>query len=284
MLDADRGQNGDAFCGGGSIPFEAARLGCEVFGSDLNPVATLLTWASINLIGGGEKVAAKVQKAQQEVYNNVDNEIIEWGIEHNSLGWRADYYLYCLEVVDPESGWKIPLLPRFIVGKKNNVIAKLVPDEENKRYDIEIMENENEIQMKEANQVGTIINSRLVPPGRETSTPIDVIRKKMRLWENHDLIFREDDVFQERLFCIRWIETYIDENGIEKTRQHYRAPTLEDYKRENQVYQILKQKFYKWQEKLLSRFSILAHKLENSIGMNFLLEPNSPRSISMTQV
>jgi putative DNA methylase len=30
---------GDSFCGGGSIPFEAARIGCEAFGSDLNPVA-----------------------------------------------------------------------------------------------------------------------------------------------------------------------------------------------------------------------------------------------------
>ena len=34
---------GDAFCGGGSVPFEAARLGCEAYGSDLNPVAALLT-------------------------------------------------------------------------------------------------------------------------------------------------------------------------------------------------------------------------------------------------
>ena len=31
---------GDRFCGGGSIPFEAARVGCEAFGSDLNPVAS----------------------------------------------------------------------------------------------------------------------------------------------------------------------------------------------------------------------------------------------------
>jgi putative DNA methylase len=26
---------GDTFCGGGSIPFEAARLGCDVYASDL---------------------------------------------------------------------------------------------------------------------------------------------------------------------------------------------------------------------------------------------------------
>src|SRR5262249_46358151 len=32
----------DPLAGGGSIPFEALRLGCEAFGSDLNPVACLI--------------------------------------------------------------------------------------------------------------------------------------------------------------------------------------------------------------------------------------------------
>ena len=47
---------GDAFAGGGSIPFEAARIGCEAYASDLNPAAALLTWASLNIIGGGKEV------------------------------------------------------------------------------------------------------------------------------------------------------------------------------------------------------------------------------------
>ncbi|MGH7492160.1 MAG: DUF1156 domain-containing protein [bacterium] len=55
---------GDAFCGGGSVPFEAARLGCEAYGSDLNPVAALLTWAALNIVGGDEEVAREVKKAQ----------------------------------------------------------------------------------------------------------------------------------------------------------------------------------------------------------------------------
>jgi len=50
---------GDAFCGGGSVPFEAARIGCDAYGSDLNPVAALLTWGALNIVGGGEEVAAK---------------------------------------------------------------------------------------------------------------------------------------------------------------------------------------------------------------------------------
>ncbi len=39
----------DPFCGGGSIPLEAQRLGLRAVGSDLNPVATLITKALIEL-------------------------------------------------------------------------------------------------------------------------------------------------------------------------------------------------------------------------------------------
>ena len=53
---------GDSFCGGGSIPFEAARIGCQSFGSDLNPVAGLLTWASLNLLGGEKEYRKKYSR------------------------------------------------------------------------------------------------------------------------------------------------------------------------------------------------------------------------------
>ena len=39
----------DPFCGGGSIPLEAQRLGLSAHGSDLNPVAVLITKALIEL-------------------------------------------------------------------------------------------------------------------------------------------------------------------------------------------------------------------------------------------
>lgn len=39
----------DPFCGGGSIPLEALRLGLEAHGSDLNPVAVLITKALIEI-------------------------------------------------------------------------------------------------------------------------------------------------------------------------------------------------------------------------------------------
>jgi putative DNA methylase len=39
----------DPFCGGGSIPLEAQRLGLEAYGSDLNPVAVLITKGLIEI-------------------------------------------------------------------------------------------------------------------------------------------------------------------------------------------------------------------------------------------
>jgi putative DNA methylase len=109
---------GDTFCGGGSVPFEAARIGCKAYGSDLNPVAALLTWAALHIVGGGEKVAKQARQAQQEVYSAVNRQIIEWRIGHNERGWRADAYLYCHEVICPECGWRVPLAPSWVIGKK----------------------------------------------------------------------------------------------------------------------------------------------------------------------
>jgi len=251
---------GDAFCGGGSIPFEAARMGCEAYGSDLNPVAALLTWAALNIIGGGKEVVEQVRRAQEEVYRAVDRQVTEWGIEHNELGWRADAYLYCNEVICPECGWKVPLAPSWVIGEKTRCVAKLQPDPVNKRFDILIEAGVTVEEMKEAKEAGTVKNSSLVCPNHECgkSTPITMIRGDrrtegetsygLRLWENEDLVPRPDDVFQERLYCIRWVEMYLDDEGRMQTQRHYCAPDENDLKREEKVLLLLEERFHDWQD------------------------------------
>nr|QNO47108.1 hypothetical protein PLINODHC_00002 [Methanosarcinales archaeon ANME-2c ERB4] len=248
---------GDCFCGGGSVPFEAARIGCDAFGSDLNPVATLLTWAALNIVGGGEEVVEQVRKAQQEVYEAVDRQITEWGIEHNEQGWRADAYLYCTETVCPECGWRVPLAPSWVIGKKNNTVAVLVPDEENQRFDIRIKSGVSAEAVKVADDTGTVKNSRLACsnpncPAHATPITISSIRGDgrevgLRLWENDDLVPRPDDVFQERLYCIRWRETCTDGQDRKQTRKHYRAPDVSDLKQEERVLALLRERFAEWQ-------------------------------------
>jgi putative DNA methylase len=221
---------GDSFCGAGSVPFEAARIGCDAYGSDLSPVAALLTWAALNIVGGGETVARQVQKAQREIFAAVDRQVTEWGIEHNEQGWRADAYLYCVEVVCPECGWRVPLVPSWVIGEKTRTVGELVPDEAAGRFEIEICEGVSPERMKHAKASGTVRDSRLWCPHCGRDTPIDLVRRQgtgkdpnaryhesgLRLWENDDLVPRPEDVFQERLYCIRWVETYL---GQERQRR-----------------------------------------------------------------
>ena len=131
---------GDTFCGGGSIPFEAARLGCDVYASDLNPVACMLTWGALNIIGANAEKREEIEKAQQEVAEAVDREITELGIEHNERGDRAKAFLYCLETRCPETGWMVPIAPSWVISRNRQVYAKLIPNSDKKRFDIEIIQ------------------------------------------------------------------------------------------------------------------------------------------------
>lgn len=117
---------GETFCGGGSIPFEAARLGCDVYASDLNPVACMLTWGALNIIGADPEKRAEIEQAQREVAEAVDRDITALGIEHNERGDRAKAYLYCLETRCPETGWMVPLAPSWVISKSRNVCATFV--------------------------------------------------------------------------------------------------------------------------------------------------------------
>ena len=249
---------GDCFCGGGSVPFEAARMGCNSFASDLNPVAALLTWASLNIIGGGDEVVEEVKIAQKVVYDSVDKQITELGIEHNDKGWRADAYLYCCEVVCPECGWRVPLLPTMIVSEYSEVILKLDPDYDNKRYNIIVVQEASSDDKILAEKNKTVANSRLICPnidcpGHKSPVPIASIRRDyeggLRLWDKDDIVPREEDVFQERLYCIRWIEQCQTENGKESTNKYYLAPDNQDYINETKVTSLVKEKILDWQDK-----------------------------------
>ena len=80
---------------------------------------------------------AEIEEAQREVAAAVDAEITKLGIEHDSHGNRAKAYLYCLESRCPETGWMVPLSPSWVISKTRNVVAKLIPDSEQQRFDIE---------------------------------------------------------------------------------------------------------------------------------------------------
>lgn len=249
---------GDTFCGSGQIPFEAARLGCDVYASDLNPIACMLTWGALNIVGADEATRREIEAAQKAVAEAVDREITALGIEHDEHGNRAKAYLYCLETRCPHTGWMVPMAPSWVISKTRNVVAKLIPNPEHKRFEIEIVSGVSEAEMKAAAK-GTVQDGDLVYvlDGEEYRTPIKTIRgdyrlpdgttgNKLRRWEKHDFMPRPDDIFQERLYCIQWITA----ETLGKSRQEtfFASVTPADLERERKVEQIVRENLAAWQE------------------------------------
>ncbi|WP_158907935.1 anti-phage-associated DUF1156 domain-containing protein [Rectinema subterraneum] len=247
-----RARVGDCFCGGGSVPFEAARLGLEAYGSDLNPVAVLLTWGAINLIGGGRDVQEEVRRAQEAVWQKVDEQITAWGIEHDGRGNRADAYLYCVEARCPATGLWVPLAPSWVISEKYRVVAVLRRNDARQGYDIDIISGASDEQMRRA-KLGTIRDSEMIDP-EDPSRRYSIASLRsdrrgpngetiygLRLWENEDLVPRPDDIFQERLYSVRWVTP--------QGERVYKAVTEEDLAREQKVLELLKERFAEWQEK-----------------------------------
>lgn len=250
----------DTFCGGGSIPFEAARLGCDVYASDLNPIACMLTWGALNSIGANEKTRAEIEDAQRQVAEAVDKEITRLGIEHDEKGHRAKAYLYCLETRCPETGWMVPMAPSWVISKTHNVYAKLVPNAKRKRFDIEIVTGASAAAMKGAEK-GTVQDGYLVYRlgGELHRTAIKTLRgdytksggttgNRLRLWEKCDFKPRADDVFQDRLYCIQWAcSRYNKTKNKAESWTEFRSVTDDDLKREAKVEKLVATNLAKWQ-------------------------------------
>ena len=218
---------GDTFCGGGSIPFEAARIGCDVYASDLNPIACMLTWGALNIIGARPKQHKEIIDLQRAVRKKVDEEIIRLGIEHDENGNRAKSFLYCTEVRCPQTGWVVPLSPSWVISPRQNVIAKLVPNYELKRFEVKVLSGVSDTEVARA-KTGTLQDSALTYEldGKTYRTTIKTLRgdfrdsdgntkSQLRLWEKSDFRPRPDDIFQERLYAIQWVT----KKTVEEPRQ-----------------------------------------------------------------
>ena len=248
----------DTFCGGGSIPFEAARIGCDVYASDLNPIACMLTWGAFNIVGAGADARAKIEVEQKRLVDEVNEKITQLGIEHDKHGNRAKSYLYCLETCCPRTGWMVPIAPSWVISKTRNVLAKLVPDPEQMRYDIVVITGASKEEMKAAEQ-GTLRNGRLVHPMNLDRSGVEIrtirgdhrgvrggAHNTLRLWEKHDVLPRPEDVWQERLYAIQWIAKESLARG--RITTFYATVTNDDLDREEKANNLAVQNLKIWQD------------------------------------
>ena len=110
----------DPFAGGGSIPLEALRLGCEAFASDLNPVACLILKVMLEDIPRhGSGLAEELRRVGDEIKRQAEQELADL-YPKDPDGATPIAYLWARTVrcEAPNCGAEIPLMRSFWLCKK----------------------------------------------------------------------------------------------------------------------------------------------------------------------
>lgn len=142
----------DPFAGGGAIPLEALRLGCETYASDYNPVAVLILKAVLEYPQRyGEKLVEDVKKwgewvleeAKKEIGRFYPNDVVEkkgyfgeTGEEYIPVGYIWARTIPCQ---NPSCGAEIPLMRQFWLAKKSNKKVALYPYVEGKEVKFKVV-------------------------------------------------------------------------------------------------------------------------------------------------
>ena len=110
----------DPFAGGGSIPLEALRLGCEAFASDLNPVACLILKMMLEDIPrNGPKLAEELRLVGADIDKQAEKELGQY-YPPDKDGATPIAYLWARTVTceSPDCGGEIPLVRSFWLCKR----------------------------------------------------------------------------------------------------------------------------------------------------------------------
>ena len=110
----------DSFAGGGSIPMEALRLGCDAFASDLNPVASLMLKALLEDIPrSGIQLAEELQKVGTAIQSAAEKELRKY-YPLDRGGDVPTVYLWARTILCDNCGAEVPLIRSFWLSKKPN--------------------------------------------------------------------------------------------------------------------------------------------------------------------
>lgn len=110
----------DPFAGGGSIPLEALRIGCDAFASDLNPVACLILKVMLEDIPkSGPELIDKLKAAGNRIINQAKEELKEY-YPDDPDGSKPVAYIWARTVrcESPDCGAEIPLMRSFWLCNK----------------------------------------------------------------------------------------------------------------------------------------------------------------------
>jgi len=156
----------DPFSGGGSIPFEAMRLGLKVISSEINPVACVVQYSTLIFpLQFGPEFAKEIETAGLSIVEKISKRLKDYFPRQS--GEEALCYIWVRSVRCPKCGLDAPLTPNWWLNREGKVCFRAKPGDGNTpEYEI-IKAGKNGFDPDErsvAGGVGTCIRCKSVIP------------------------------------------------------------------------------------------------------------------------
>ena len=218
----------DPFAGGGSIPLEALRLGCETFASDLNPVACLILKVMLEDIPRyGPRLAAELRTVGAEIKKQAEKELTDlYPKDPDSATPIAYLWARMVRCESPNCGAEIPLARSFWLCKKANRRRALKhrvvrPAGEPPRVEFEVFEPKSEKDVPG----GAVTRAKATCVACGAVLPPHRVRAQLAAERGGaDVIF---DAKGRRTGGARMLAVVMLKPG--EQGRHYRLPTERDY-------------------------------------------------------
>ena len=218
----------DPFAGGGSIPLEALRLGCETFASDLNPVACLILKVMLEDIPRhGPGLADELRAAGTQIKENAERELADlYPTDPDGATPIAYLWARTVRCEAPDCGAEIPLMRSMYLCNKPNRKRALRPTVTRPTHGppqvtFEVFEPESDAEV----HGGTVSRARATCICCHAILPPDRVRTQIAAQKGGgDVAFddRGDRIGGARMIAV--VTLIPSEPG-----RHYRPPTNADY-------------------------------------------------------
>jgi putative DNA methylase len=235
----------DPFAGGGSIPLEALRLGCEAFASDLNPVACLILKVMLEDIPRhGPELANELKRVGAEIKAVAEKELAEF-YPPDPDGSRPIAYLWARTVrcESPNCGAEIPLMRSFWlskkIGRKRALRYKVIRPTGNAPYvEFEIFAPKNDKEVPE----GTVTRAKATCLCCNAILPPERVRGQLGEQRGGADVFFDDK--GNRISGARILSVVVLQPGVQG--RNYRLPIKLDYQAVRKAQGHLKSILDKW--------------------------------------
>jgi putative DNA methylase len=222
----------DPMAGGGSIPYEAVRLGLPAIAGDLNPVAYVVLKATVEYPAKfGTKLIPAVKDFCQKVHESAKRELEEF--YPKAQGEKVYAYLWSRTVKCQNCGLTIPLSPNWWITntEQEKIAARPIPQDRSDACEFEII--------RDPAKHGFDPDKERTDVGKEARCP------RCRRVNDGDYVKLEAQAGQmgHQLVVVCSKRSY---GG--STKWDFRVPREEEVKAAKRAEEKLKEKLPKWEE------------------------------------